>query len=96
MSEAAQFEDPMEEEEVLGAKPTGMKLPRWEDVQNNYYTPKEKNKKKKKKKKGKSVVNLEEDAREVINRCKASSEEDEEKLKWHRELLPDGRIVFHL
>ena len=39
MSKVVQFEDPMEEEDIFGAKLRGMKLPQWEDVQNDDYTP---------------------------------------------------------
>lgn len=89
MSEVAQFEDPMEEDEALGTKPM---LSWWEDVQNKDYTPKDK----KKKEKVDPDFEILEDAREVINKQKATREGKKEKPKWHKELLPDGRIVYRL
>lgn len=42
------------------------------------------------------VLNLGENVRKVINRRKATKEEDEEKPKWHKELFHDGMIIFCL
>lgn len=67
MNGVAQFEDTVEGEEVLGAKPVGMELPWQEEVQSDGYTPREK--------KNKAVINLEEGVREVINKHKAAREE---------------------
>lgn len=91
MNDAAQFENFVEEEEALGSKSEGMELPDRENAQTGDYAPKDKEE-------NKLVINLEsqEDAREVTNKCKIARKEDEEKPRWRRELLPDGRIVFHL